>query len=427
MVKRTYDPAIFNFSLESLNDDYIIGVYYLKQEAVDHLETTGFMCLESSTGGWIDFPGETREIREKLTNKIVSYFPVPSNNEGQKSAIVMIAFSINGSAGYNTSISMLLTCIAGNILEMPGDIKLIDVIFPKSYINHFKGPKFGVEGIRKIVNVSDQPLVNMMIKPKMGLNAQELKRMSYEAAIGGVDHIKDDEIASSIYNCSLEDRISAIVEGLNEAKGITGKTVIYTPNISGKQSEVFDNARKAIELGATGIMVNIAQGFETLRMLAESEEINVPILFHPAGSPANRSISKIVNSKLARICGADLYLPGSPWAKWQRSEDLESTIRSAQILTSNLYELNKTMIVQSATPAKIPVTVSDYGIDVVVGGGAAIHGHPDGITAGVKSIKQAIELTMKGINLKDRKNSFEELSKALEGKEVFQRPAQTRY
>lgn len=424
---RTYDPAIFNFSLESLGDEYIIGVYFIKQKAIDHLETTGFMCLESSTGGWIDFPGETRNIRETLTNKIVGYYPIPSNDEEYKSAVVSVAFSINGSAGWNRSISMLLTCVAGNILEMPGEIKLIDIYFPEKYIKSFNGPKFGADGIRNIVNNHNQPLVNMMIKPKMGLGPKELKHMSYEAAIGGVDHIKDDEIAASIYNCSLEERITAVVEGLKQAEQMTGKKVIYTPNISGKQTEVIDNAKKAIELGSTGIMVNFSQGYETLRMLAESKDINVPILFHPAGSSANRSISKIVNSKLARICGADLYLPGSPWAKWSKSSDLESTVRSAHLLTSRLYDLKSSMIVQSATTAKIPVTISDYGLDIVVGGGAAIHGHPDGITAGVKAIKQAIDLTLKGIDLSEGMKEYPELRKTLENTNVFQRPTQTRY
>ncbi len=45
--------------------------------------------------------------------------------------------------------SQILIAIAGNIYGMKAldNFRLIDIEFPKSIVNAYKGPKFGVEGI----------------------------------------------------------------------------------------------------------------------------------------------------------------------------------------------------------------------------------------------------------------------------------------
>ena len=73
-------------------------------------------------------------------------------------------------------------------------LKWIDVAFPKKYIEQFQGPKFGVEGLREKLGVYDRPLLNAMIKPNIGWTPEEGAELFYEAAKGGVDIIKDDEL-----------------------------------------------------------------------------------------------------------------------------------------------------------------------------------------------------------------------------------------
>ncbi|WP_461183670.1 RuBisCO large subunit C-terminal-like domain-containing protein [Virgibacillus kimchii] len=428
LIISLYDPNIFNYSQESIEDnDYIIATYYFKKEAVDHLNLVGFMALESSTGGWMDFPGETVDVRRKLGAKVVGYYPIPLSEGNEKAAIVHIAYPVKGSAGWNSSVSMLLTTIAGNILDMPGDVYLIDVKLPPSFTDNFSGPKFGVEGIRDVLGVPTRPLVNMMIKPKVGLNEKEIEQMSYEAGIGGVDHIKDDEIMSEVYNLNLEKRILSVMKGLKRAEEETGNKALYTVNITGTGYDLTKRAEKAVELGANAIMLNFHQGLESLRLLAENPNVNVPILFHPAGSFSINSIGKMVLSKLSRLCGADFYLPGSPWAKWSKTSELESTIRSAQLLSTSFYDIKKTFIVQSSTAGKVPTIIQDYGMDVVLGGGGAIHGHPSGIKSGVMAIHQAINAAIFGEKLEDYAKDHEELEEALNVSPVFKRPQETRY
>ncbi|MFQ7474089.1 MAG: hypothetical protein ACLRLX_07780, partial [Anaerovoracaceae bacterium] len=60
-----------------------------------------------------------------------------------------------------------MTVLFGNI-SASGMIRLIDVAFPKKFIEKFQGPKFGVEGMREVLGVKDRPLLNAMIKPNIG-------------------------------------------------------------------------------------------------------------------------------------------------------------------------------------------------------------------------------------------------------------------
>lgn len=425
-----YDSSVFHYTHESLKDnDHVVATYYFRKEAVDHLNLVGFMALESSTGGWMDYPGETPELRRNLAAKVIGYYPLPSGDEyaEEKAAVVQLAYPVKGTAGWKANVTMLLTAIAGNILEMPGEITLIDVMIPETFAKHFGGPKYGVQGVRNLLGVSKRPLVNMMIKPKVGLLPDTMEKMAYEAGLGGVDHIKDDEMMSEVYNCPFEQRIDAVMRGLKKAEEKTGNKTLYTVNVSGMGHDLVERAEKAVEIGANAIMLNFSQGFESLRTLAENPNIDVPILFHPAGSSSNKAISRMVLSKLARLCGADFYLPSSPWAKWAEPSQLESIIRSAQLLSTPFYQLGKTFIVQSAAAGKVPTIIKDFGFDVVLGGGGAIHGHPGGITSGVKAIHQAIEAATKEIEIEDYAKDHEELAEALTISPVFQRPKEKRY
>lgn len=95
---------------------------------------------------------------------------------------------------------MMLSTVIGNI-SSSGKVKLLDLSFPESFLGQFKGPKFGVNGIRELLGVWDRPLLNNMIKPCTGLDPEETAKLAYEAAVGGVDIIKDDELVADAPHC----------------------------------------------------------------------------------------------------------------------------------------------------------------------------------------------------------------------------------
>ncbi len=82
-----------------------------------------------------------------------------------------------------------MKCVKGLLWE--------DVKFPEKMLKAFKGPQFGIKGIRKYLKVYDRPLVGTIVKPKVGLNEKEHAKVAYESWMGGCDVVKDDENLTS--------------------------------------------------------------------------------------------------------------------------------------------------------------------------------------------------------------------------------------
>jgi 2,3-diketo-5-methylthiopentyl-1-phosphate enolase len=103
--------------------------------------------------------------------------------------------------------------------------------------------------------VEKRPLSLHIIKPKMGMTPQQVANQCYQTALGGVDMMKDDEMTSDVYNSTYEDRLKAVMEALEKAKAKTGKRPIYLLSITDEPRRIFEKARRAVELGANGLLV----------------------------------------------------------------------------------------------------------------------------------------------------------------------------
>lgn len=66
-------------------------------------------------------------------------------------------------------IPLLLSIILDTLTYRYGkSVKLLDVHLPSRFIEKFEGPRFGIDGIRKIAKVYDRPLIGVVIKPRGG-------------------------------------------------------------------------------------------------------------------------------------------------------------------------------------------------------------------------------------------------------------------
>ena len=141
--------------------------------------------------------------------------------------------------------------VAGNLFGLGRleAVRLLDVDFPEELVP-FTGPKFGMEGVRKLIGTTDRPHVGTIIKPKVGLNPKDTAEVAYKAAIGGVDLIKDDETLTDQTFCPMDERLQAVMAKLDEAKSETGQEVLYAVNISARADDIVERAEHAIDLGA---------------------------------------------------------------------------------------------------------------------------------------------------------------------------------
>jgi 2,3-diketo-5-methylthiopentyl-1-phosphate enolase len=417
------DTKIFTVMEELNKENYIVGLYYMEAETSDILKKVEAIALEQSTGTWVAVPEETDEIRERSVAKIVGVYElpyyedeVPKDIKTRKFAF-LIAFP---SANINKQIPQVLTALYGNI-SMAGKIKLLDIFFPESFVKNYNGPKFGIEGIRKLINVYNRPILVAMFKPCVGLKPKTLGKMLYELGVGGIDLIKDDELLADPEFCTVEERLEECMKACNKVYKETGRKVLYSINITDDLDKMLKKARYVVKNGANCIMVNTyTVQYSTLSYLAEDTSINVPILTHPDfagamfGSPNYGLSSSLVLGKLARLAGSDMVIYPSYFGKVPMVK--ERVIRIAQELTSKFYHLKRAFPGPSAGmyPGLVPQLLEDFGDDLIVGAGGGIHGHPMGAIAGAKAFHQAIEAVKKGIPLKKYANNKKELKLAIE-------------
>ena len=425
MQNKSYTTMMFRIPESIDQDEYLIATYLFSGVNIDAdiVAKTVSWAVEQTTGTWVEVPSETVAVKEKFSAKVVGIYEIPDfemnplpEDVTKSHFIVRLAFP---KANFLDQIPGLLSAVAGNIM-FSNSIKLLDLEFPESFVKSFKGPKFGIEGIRKILGVKDRPLLNNMIKPCIGIDPDTGSKLCYEVALGGTDIIKDDELnVATVPISPLKERVKKYMEAIKRADKEKGEKTLYTANITDEAKRLMENAHIAIDAGANALMVNFPVGFGSLRELAEDPNINVPILFHPAftGAVFNSPYSGVslpVLAKLARLAGADMVMFPSPYGKMGMRKSRHIT--TANTVRSSFYQIKSAFPAVGAGvhPGLVPVTVGDLGIDVIIGVGGAIHGHPLGAVAGAKAMRQAIDATMNGTPLEEAAKNNKELASALQ-------------
>jgi 2,3-diketo-5-methylthiopentyl-1-phosphate enolase len=428
MPRELYDPHMFNFMWESLERDrFVVGTYYVEDtvenaEFIDHLAQIQRLALEGSTASWMDIREETPEVRERLCSKVIGYYEIPAP-KGTKKAVVQLGFP-TAAWEENVNVPMLLLSIAGNCFAFPTKLRMLDVYIPEAIAAKFKGPKFGIEGLRQHLGIEKRPLCLQIIKPKMGMTPQETADQVYQSALGGADLVKDDEMCSELANCRFDDRLEAVLKALAKAERETGQKTLYMVSITDEVDRVVEKARRAVKAGATGLLLAYTAGLSTLRVLAEDPDINAPILLHVSHMLSQLpTINFPVLSKLCRLCGADMMLTPSLWSSIPVAS-VEESLRVSQILHAPFYHIRRTWPMPAAGmyPGLLPVLVQENGSDIIIPAGGGMLGHPMGYQAGARAWRQAIDATMADIPLVKAAEQHKELRAALETWGVRERP-----
>ena len=424
-----YLPEIFVNTLDGIDSkNHIVATYYMKdilegEEFLDHFALLQSLALEGSTGVWEKVEEDTTDVRKKLSGKLVGYYEIPNTNKGEKEAVIQLAFPIDA---WGNNVPMMLLAIAGNCFAFSPRIRLLDVCFPENFMANFKGPKFGIPGVRQLMGEPNRPFSLHIIKPKMGMSPKQTANQVYQTAMGGVDMAKDDEMSSDVYNSTYLDRVKAVRDALEKAEAKTGKKVLYFLSITHEADRMLERAHKAVEAGATGLLITYSAGLSTLRQLAEDPGVKVPILWHASHMVAAQPrISWIAFAKLARLCGADMMLTPTIWSSLPMVS-MEEGLRTAQVKLAPLGKIKPIwpMPAGGAYPGLAPTYVREYGQDIIIPAGGGMLGHPDGYTAGAQAWQQAIDSVMKDVDIVEyaRKPANKALRRALEKWGTIERP-----
>ena len=384
------------------------------------------IAKESSIGTWTEIATLSADIAKRL--KPSTFYINPEKK------IIKIAYTKELFEANN--LPQILSAIAGNIYGMKvlKSLRLLDIGFPKDIVNTYKGPKYGIEGIRKLTKVKDRPLLGTIVKPKVGLNEVEHAKICGDAWIGGLDIVKDDENLTSMTFNKFEKRIKETLKTRDKTENQTGERKFYMPNITAPLSIMKKRADYVIENGGEYVMVDILTvGFSALQEIRDYlDDKNIVIHAHRAMHAAltrnkKHGITMLALSKLMRLIGMDQLHTGTVVGKMEggKKEVLEcNKILTAQkISDNNITMLNQdwgdikpTLPVASGglSPLHIPDLIEILGKDMVYQFGGGCHGHPSGTEAGAKAIRQAIDAVLNGSTLKEYAIKNIELAKAIE-------------
>lgn len=363
------------------------------------------IAAEQSTGTWTEVAAE-KEVHEHLGARVASV----------KDNIIVIDFPVDIFEPDN--IPQILSVVAGNLFGLGGlkACKLIDVDF-SPLVGNYRGPEFGIREVRKMLGVYDRPLVGTIIKPKVGLDPVRTADVAEQAALGGLDLIKDDETLTDQKFCPLDERVTAVMDRLNKVHDRTGKLTFYAVNVTVGADQIVERAERAVDLGANMIMVDIlTAGFSAVQALTD-ERIGVPIhihrTMHGALTRGKFGISMPVIAKLARMTGGTNLHIGTYSGKMEHN--FAEIDRSRDILREPWGDFKPMFPAVSGGiyPQLVKANLDHYGIDCILQAGGGIHGHPEGTVAGAKAMFQAVEAWKEGKSVEEYAKGHHELEMAL--------------
>jgi ribulose-bisphosphate carboxylase large chain len=396
-----------NLKYEPRKSD-LVCLFRVEPQGMSLEEAAGAVAAESSVGTWTELT-TSKSYVEKLAAHV---FSIDGNN-------VKVAYPIELFEPGN--MANILSSISGNVFGLKAlkNLRLEDVDYPERIVGSFNGPRFGVEGVRRILKVYDRPLVGTIIKPKLGLKTTDHAQVAYEAWVGGCDIVKDDEnLGSQTFN-PFQDRVVRTLEKRDKAQSETCEKKVYMANITAETEEMLKRAEFVADQGGEYVMIDILTcGFASLQTLRE-RDFNLVIHAHRAGHAAftksvEHGVSMKVIAKTARIIGVDQLHVGAVVGKM--SETYAEVIQNCEALKMKMGKLKPVLPVASGGlhPGLVPALIKLFGKDFVIQAGGGIHGHPGGTRAGAKAMRQAVDATLKGETLEECVRDHEELRQALQ-------------
>jgi ribulose-bisphosphate carboxylase large chain len=373
---------------------------------------------EQSSGTFLELPGETAELKANARARVTRIEPhAPALEPSLHSEMVArrghrgpfhrgqieIAFP---QANVGANLPTLLATVAGNLFEL-GEltgIRLLDIDLPQDYAARFPGPAFGVAGTRSKVGVQGRPVIGTIIKPSIGMDPQRIAGLVDKLVQGDIDFVKDDELTADPAHAPFEQRLAAVMPVLHRHADRLGRMPMYAVNISGTIDEMLRRHDQVLRAGGTCIMVSLngigLSGLECLRRHSE-----LPIHGHRNGWGALTRHPALGMAfpawqKLWRLAGVDQMHVGGLRSKFWEPD--ASVIEAGRSCLAPFAGLPALMPVFSSGQwaGHAPDLFAAMGsADLMHLAGGGIVSHPQGVSAGVASMREAWEAALAGESL----------------------------
>ncbi|BAM92736.1 uncharacterized ribulose bisphosphate carboxylase-like protein [Bradyrhizobium oligotrophicum S58] len=407
---------------------------YLIETPLDPLDVAEVMAGEQSCGTFTRVEGETDALRARARASVTGVVELPAVDQPSlpnawlrrkgatgpyRRARVTISFPV---ANVGANLPTLASVVAGNLYDL-GEVtglRLEQITLPAAYRARFDSPKQGIAGTRRLTGVRSGALVGSIIKPNVGLDADETAALVARLCAAGVDFIKDDEISADPDHAPLAKRIPAVMAAIRRHRDSTGKHVMMAFNITDETDAMRRHADLIAQHGGSCAMVSLNWcGFSAVTTLRRSSDLALHGHRNGFGAISRHPLLGIgfqPYQTLWRLAGVDHMHVHGLQGKFAQEDDevVESARDCVTPLTEGCDDRVLPAFSSGQSAATVQATYDAIGhADLLFMAGGGIMAHPGGPAAGVSSIRQAWDAVTSGVSLEQAAGVHPELRQAL--------------
>ena len=374
--------------LSASSDRFVVVYDIVAKDEKDAREKILAICLEQTVELPESLVPQGTWIREHVVGKLESL----EKGEGLAGSWrCEISYHADTAGGEMTQ---LVNVIFGNT-SMKEGVMVADVRMPPGVLRDYPGPKFGVEGLRRLVGVPEGQVMLMTALKPMGSSTAELARMAYEFAKGGIDIIKDDHgLADQPYS-RYDERVRACAKAVARANQETGRRCVYAPCVCAPAHLVISRAHAARDAGAGAVlMIPGITGMDTMRELAADVSFGLPIICHPAmlgamlGGGSKSRVGgfshEVLLGVLPRLAGADMTIFPSFGGRFGFSVDeCKGILHGSRRAMGTFPEIFPTPG-GGMTMERVAKMVETFGADICLLIGGSLMGHSPDLVSNAK-------------------------------------------
>ena len=326
----------------------------------------------------VELPGScvSPEIQDRIVGRIESI--ERADDSRWRTVIAFPPVVVGG------EVPQLLNVLFGNISLKTG-VLVAGVELPPATSSMFPGPRFGIDGLRRVCGgVAERPLLCTALKP-VGLSSEELAELCFRFAVAGIDIIKDDHGLANQDPAPFRERVTRCQEAVCRANAQTGGRSLYFPNLASRVPEVAKDIDFVRSVGCRGVLLSpLLLGMDMVRWIAETSDI--AILAHPAMAgaffqPNHGIVPDVLLGQLFRLIGSDGVIYPNVGGRFAFSEKVCHAIN---------YRLRKpagTWLPSFPVPAggidveRVPYWLERYGVDTIFLIGSSLYAQSDLVDA----------------------------------------------
>jgi ribulose-bisphosphate carboxylase large chain len=402
---------------------------YLIETPLTVAEAAAVLAGEQSSGTFVAVPGETEELKARFAARVErieelessSEPSLPGNRGGRgffRRALVDVSWPLEN-FGFN--LPAIVSTVGGNLFELAqvSGLRLVDLEFPATFAEHFRGPRFGIAGTRRLTGVKQRPLVGTIIKPSVGLSPSATAELVETLVKADIDFIKDDELMANPPHSPFDERVEAVMRVVNAHAERTGKRVMVAFNVTDELDAMRRHYDKIVSAGGTCAMVSLnSVGLAGVKALCDRGELVMHGHRNGWGMLTRHPLLGMeftAYQKLWRLAGVDqLHVNGIENKFWEPDD---SVVRSMEACLRPMFGNDEILPVVSSGQwggQALETYRRTRTVDLLYLAGGGIAAHPGGPGAGVRAIRQAWDAAVAGQSLDEAAARYPELAQAIE-------------